>query len=120
MSSISLKTFPKQSKKRPFSGGRRSFTSVYLEEDDSSSSSDEKLAKPTVLYPVIEPAPSYSAYPCVVNEEPVLQMVGVGSSRSVTKLLSVWASYSTSNKLLLISRQILTTGLKKMPLKLAV
>ena len=85
MSSISLKTFPKQTKKRPFSGGRRSFTSVYLEEDDSSSSSsssssDEKQAKPTVLYPVIELAPNYSAYPCVVNEEPVLQVVGVGSS----------------------------------------
>ena len=30
------------------------------------------------------------------------------------------ASYSTSNKLLLISRHIMTTGLKKMPLKLAV
>ena len=30
------------------------------------------------------------------------------------------ASYSTSNKLLLIARHILTTGLKKMPLKLAV
>ena len=30
------------------------------------------------------------------------------------------ASYSTSNKLLLIARHIMTTGLKKMPLKLAV
>ena len=30
------------------------------------------------------------------------------------------ASYSTSNKLLLISTHIMTTGLKKMPLKLAV
>ena len=30
------------------------------------------------------------------------------------------ASYSTSNKLLLVARHILTMGLKKMPLKLAV
>ena len=30
------------------------------------------------------------------------------------------ASYSTSNKLLLIARHIMTTGLQKMPLKLAV
>ena len=30
------------------------------------------------------------------------------------------ASYSTSNKLLLVARRVMTTGLQKMPLKLAV
>ena len=36
------------------------------------------------------------------------------------KKMCFGASYSTSNKLLLISRDIMTTGLKKMPLTLAV
>ena len=45
---------------------------------------------------------------------------GRPEDRKFVEKMCFGASYSTSNKILLISRHIMTTGLKKMPLKLAV
>ena len=41
-------------------------------------------------------------------------------NREFVEKMHFGASYSTGSKLLLIARHILTTGLQKMPLKLAV
>ena len=45
---------------------------------------------------------------------------GWPEDRELVEKMCFGAPYSTSNKLLLVARHIMTTGLQKMPLKVAV